>query len=60
MPDTVETTHAFISYAHQDTIIAEEIERQLTILAGKGKGRYFFEVLSRHKEHSARANDTSR
>jgi len=34
-----ETTHAFISYANQDRIIAEEVERQLTELAGKGKGR---------------------
>jgi hypothetical protein len=41
MPDTAETTHAFISYAHQDTIIADEIERQLTVLAGKGKGKSF-------------------
>ena len=41
MSDTAETTHAFISYAHQDTIIAEEIERQLTVLAGKGKGKSF-------------------
>jgi hypothetical protein len=32
-------THAFISYAHQDTIIANEIERQLTYLAGRGKGK---------------------
>jgi hypothetical protein len=38
MPDT---TQAFISYAHQDSIIASEIERQLTILAGKGKGKAF-------------------
>ena len=36
-----ETTHAFISYANQDRIIAEEVERQLTELAGKGKGRPF-------------------
>ena len=36
-----EITHAFISYAHQDKIIAEEVERQLTQLAGKGKGRHF-------------------
>ena len=38
MPDT---THAFISYAHQDTIIATEIEHQLTFLAEKGKGKAF-------------------
>jgi hypothetical protein len=36
-----ETTSAFISYAHQDTIIANEIERQLTFLAGRGKGKGF-------------------
>jgi TIR domain-containing protein len=35
-----DTTFAFISYAHQDAMIAEEIERQLTVLAGKGKGKY--------------------
>lgn len=39
MPDTAETTHAFISYAHEDTIIAEEIERQITALAEKGRGK---------------------
>ena len=38
MPDT---TQAFISYAHKDAIIASEIERQLTILAEKGKGKQF-------------------
>jgi hypothetical protein len=38
MPDT---TQAFISYAHQDTIIANEIERQLTMLAERGKGKSF-------------------
>ena len=36
-----DTTHAFISYAHQDTIIANEIEKQLTSLAGRGKGKSF-------------------
>ena len=42
MTETVlEPTNAFISYAHQDAIIAEEIERQLTVLAGKGKGKSF-------------------
>ena len=34
-------THAFVSYAHQDTIIANEIERQLTFLAERGKGKSF-------------------
>jgi hypothetical protein len=34
-------THAFISYAHQDTIIANEIEKQLTYLAARGKGKSF-------------------
>ncbi|MDM0053512.1 toll/interleukin-1 receptor domain-containing protein [Variovorax sp. J22R115] len=33
------TTNTFISYAHEDAIIAEEIERQFKELAGKGKGR---------------------
>ena len=41
MPDPADTTYAFISYAHQDAIIAEEIERQLTVLAGKGKGKSY-------------------
>jgi hypothetical protein len=42
MNDTIpDITFAFISYAHQDAIIADEIERQLTFLAGKGKGRAF-------------------
>jgi len=36
-----DTTYAFISYAHQDSIIANEIERQLTYLAEKGKGKSF-------------------
>jgi len=36
-----ETTCAFISYAHQDSIIANEIERQLIYLAEKGKGKTF-------------------
>lgn len=36
---TPAVTYAFISYAHEDAIIAEEIERQLNVLAGKGKGR---------------------
>ena len=36
-----EVTQAFISYAHNDAIIASEIERQLTILAEKGKGKAF-------------------
>ena len=40
MPDT---TRAFISYANQDRIIAEEIERQLTELARKGKGKPLLE-----------------
>src|SRR5215813_7629670 len=34
-------THAFISYAHQDTIIANEIEKQLGYLAARGKGKSF-------------------
>src|ERR1700759_5082043 len=34
-------THAFISYAHQDTIIANEIEKQLGYLASRGKGKSF-------------------
>lgn len=42
MTDTISvTTCAFISYAHQDAIIAEEIERQLNVLAKEGKGRSF-------------------
>jgi hypothetical protein len=39
MADRTGTTHAFISYAHQDTIIANEIRRQLTFLAQQGMGR---------------------
>jgi hypothetical protein len=38
MPDT---THAFISYAHQDAIIANEVQKQLTFLAEKGNGKPF-------------------
>jgi hypothetical protein len=36
MPDT---THAFISYAHQDAIVANELQKQLTFLAEKGNGK---------------------
>jgi hypothetical protein len=32
-------THAFVSYAHQDFIIADALEKQLFLLAGKGKGK---------------------
>lgn len=34
-------THAFISYAHQDAIIANELQKQLTFLAEKGNGKAF-------------------
>lgn len=33
-----DTTHVFISYAHQDTIIAHAIRDQLTLLAQHGEG----------------------
>lgn len=33
-----DTTHVFISYAHQDTIIAHAIRDQLTLLAQHGQG----------------------
>lgn len=39
MPDQL--THAFISYAHPDVVIAEAIEQELTRLARKGKGKGF-------------------
>ncbi len=38
MPDTPGTTNVFISYAHQDTIIAHAIRDQLTLLAQAGEG----------------------
>jgi hypothetical protein len=38
MPDI---THTFISYAHQDSIIANELQKQLTFLAEKGRGKPF-------------------
>lgn len=42
MTDTIpDVTYAFISYAHEDAIIANEIEQQLTVLAKKGKGKFF-------------------
>jgi hypothetical protein len=34
----VDTTHVFISYAHQDAIIAHAIRDQLTLLAERGQG----------------------
>jgi hypothetical protein len=34
-----DTTHVFISYAHQDTIIAHAIRDQLLLLAERGKGK---------------------
>jgi hypothetical protein len=34
-------THAFVSYAHQDVIIADALEEQLTHLAKNGKGKSF-------------------
>jgi hypothetical protein len=34
----VDTTHVFISYAHQDTIVAHTIRDQLTMLAQHGEG----------------------
>jgi hypothetical protein len=33
--------NVFVSYAHSDAIIANEIEQQLTFLADKGRGRTF-------------------
>lgn len=42
MPEILpDVTYAFISYARPDAKIAEEIERQLMVLAGKGKGKSF-------------------
>jgi hypothetical protein len=38
MPDK---THAFVSYAHNDAIVADAIEEQLTHLAERGKGKAF-------------------
>jgi len=34
-------THAFVSYAHQDVIIADALEEQLTHLAKNGRGKSF-------------------
>jgi hypothetical protein len=39
--EMTEITHAFVSYSHQDAIIAEVLERQLMHLAERGKGQSF-------------------
>ncbi len=36
-----ENTHAFVSYAHQDALIADVLEQQLMHLAERGKGKSF-------------------
>ncbi|MGA2290391.1 toll/interleukin-1 receptor domain-containing protein, partial [Bradyrhizobium sp.] len=41
MPEPEAITHAFVSYAHVDLIIADALETQLTYLAQKGKGKAF-------------------
>lgn len=45
-------TNVFISYAHEDAVIANAIRDQLTLLAQGGKGGTLIELLPRHRKHS--------